>query len=90
MRRGLQDFAGKAHDAEMALVFFAGHGIEMGGENYLVPVDASLRSDREPPGASHLRPARRRRDHARPAAMTRERTMAQGVKGNGCRRDRRA
>ena len=29
------------------MVFYAGHGIEVGGRNFLVPVDAQLKSDRE-------------------------------------------
>lgn len=47
MRTGLRAFAAAAEQADMAVVFFAGHGIEMGGENYLIPVDASLRADRD-------------------------------------------
>jgi len=45
MRRALLEFGRKANDAEMAVVFFAGHGMEVGGENWLVPVDAELRID---------------------------------------------
>jgi hypothetical protein len=45
MRRGLLEFSRKASNAEMAVVFFAGHGMEVGGENWLVPVDAELRID---------------------------------------------
>jgi hypothetical protein len=45
MRLALVDFNRKARDAEMAVVFFAGHGMEIGGENWLIPVDAELRSD---------------------------------------------
>jgi outer membrane protein assembly factor BamD (BamD/ComL family) len=45
MRRGLLDFSRKARDAEMAIVFFAGHGMEINGENWLIPVDAELRTD---------------------------------------------
>lgn len=41
----LADFSEKAAQAEMAVVFYAGHGIEVGGENYLIPVDANLKSD---------------------------------------------
>lgn len=41
----LADFSEKAAHAEMAVVFYAGHGIEVGGENYLIPVDAKLKSD---------------------------------------------
>src|SRR5215471_6106346 len=45
MRRALRDFAPAARQSEMAVVFFAGHGIEAGGENWLVPVDAELKTD---------------------------------------------
>jgi hypothetical protein len=45
MRRALRDFAALAQRSEMALVYFAGHGMEIGGENWLVPVDAELKMD---------------------------------------------
>ncbi len=45
MRLALVEFSRKARDAEMAVVFFAGHGMEVGGENWLVPIDAELKSD---------------------------------------------
>ena len=46
LRLGLLEFEEAAARSEVAVVFYAGHGIEIGGENYLVPVDAKLRSDR--------------------------------------------
>lgn len=45
MRRALLEFTPKARDAEMAVVFFAGHGMEVGGENWLIPIDAELKTD---------------------------------------------
>src|SRR5690242_7615490 len=45
MRRALLEFGKMAADAEIAVVFFAGHGMEIGGENWLIPVDAELRTD---------------------------------------------
>ena len=45
MRRALSDFSEVARDADMAVVFYAGHGIEVNGLNYLVPVDAVLNRD---------------------------------------------
>jgi hypothetical protein len=42
MRRALGQFAKLAAGAEIALVYYAGHGIEVGGQNYLVPTDAEL------------------------------------------------
>jgi tetratricopeptide (TPR) repeat protein len=38
--------ADRAADADIVLVFFAGHGIETGGVNYLIPVDADPESDK--------------------------------------------
>ena len=40
MRRALDDFGEDAAGADVALVYFAGHGMEIGGRNYLLPVDA--------------------------------------------------
>ncbi len=42
MRDALRDFEDKASGADWALVYFAGHGMEMSGRNWLVPVDARL------------------------------------------------
>jgi hypothetical protein len=47
MRRALRDFARAAQSAELAVAYFAGHGVEIAGENYLVPKDAELRNDRD-------------------------------------------
>jgi uncharacterized caspase-like protein len=47
MRRALRDFGETAADADIALVYYAGHGIEIDGTNYLIPVNARLRSDRD-------------------------------------------
>jgi uncharacterized caspase-like protein len=45
MRRALRDFADIARDADFAIIFFAGHGIEIDGTNYLIPTDAMLERD---------------------------------------------
>ncbi len=45
LRRAVGDFSDKAQDADVAVVFFAGHGIEVDGTNYLVPADAKLARD---------------------------------------------
>ncbi len=45
MRRALRDFTEKARDADIAVIYYAGHGIEVDGTNYLVPVDAVLERD---------------------------------------------
>jgi uncharacterized caspase-like protein len=44
-RRALRDFADRTRDAEIAVVYYAGHGIEVDGANYLIPVDARLERD---------------------------------------------
>ncbi|SEO02678.1 caspase family protein [Bradyrhizobium sp. OK095] len=45
MRRTLRDFGAKARSADIAVVYYAGHGIEIDGNNYIVPVDAQLEND---------------------------------------------
>jgi uncharacterized caspase-like protein len=45
LRRAIRDFADSARDADMAVVFYSGHGIEVDGTNYLIPVDARLERD---------------------------------------------
>jgi len=45
MRRTIADFAKKVTEKgpdTVALVFYAGHGLQVDGENYLVPVDAQI------------------------------------------------
>src|ERR1700719_1358646 len=44
-RRALRDFTEKTRDADIAVVYYAGHGIEVDGTNCLVPVDAVLERD---------------------------------------------
>ena len=45
MRRMLREFAGRTRDADMAVIYYAGHGIELDGNNYLIPTDATLETD---------------------------------------------
>jgi Caspase domain len=45
MRRAIRDFSAKTRDADVAVVFYAGHGLEVDGTNYLIPTDAKLASD---------------------------------------------
>ena len=45
MRATLKSFRAAARGAEIAMVFYAGHGLEVDNKNYLVPVDATLESD---------------------------------------------
>ena len=45
LRKALRDFSDKATDADMAVVYYAGHGMEIDGTNYIIPVDATLERD---------------------------------------------
>jgi hypothetical protein len=45
LRRAISDFSDATSDADIAVVYYAGHGIEVDGNNYLIPVDARLRRD---------------------------------------------
>lgn len=47
MEKVLRDFGNKADRANVAFIYYAGHGIEFGGRNYLIPVDAALVRDRD-------------------------------------------
>ena len=42
MRGVLKDFEDTAAGAEWAMVYFSGHGMEMNGKNWLLPVDVAL------------------------------------------------
>lgn len=44
-RRVLREFADATRNADIAVVYYAGHGIEVEGSNYLIPVDARLERD---------------------------------------------
>ncbi|WP_144441094.1 tetratricopeptide repeat protein [Bradyrhizobium sp. CCGE-LA001] len=43
----LREFAARAETADWAVVYYAGHGMEVGGVNYLIPTDARIAADRE-------------------------------------------
>jgi formylglycine-generating enzyme required for sulfatase activity/uncharacterized caspase-like protein len=45
MERELLQFARRAQGASVALVYFAGHGLQMEGRNYVLPVDVKLEDD---------------------------------------------
>ncbi|WP_261332557.1 caspase domain-containing protein [Rhizobium leguminosarum] len=44
VRRTISDFVDKLDGADMALFYYAGHGLQVNGENYIAPVDAKLLS----------------------------------------------
>jgi hypothetical protein len=43
----LRTFADKLANADVALFFYAGHGLQVGAQNYLVPIDAKLDRERD-------------------------------------------
>jgi Caspase domain/Putative peptidoglycan binding domain len=45
MTEKLLDFGKRAQGADVAVFFYAGHGIAVNGTNYLLPVDADLKSE---------------------------------------------
>jgi tetratricopeptide (TPR) repeat protein len=47
LNRVLLEFSRAAAGADWAMVYYSGHGIEVGGLDYLIPVDAKLQTDRD-------------------------------------------
>lgn len=47
MDRAFDEFSRRLKPGGVALVFYAGHGIQLKGENFLVPVDAQIENERE-------------------------------------------
>jgi hypothetical protein len=48
-KRAIRKFEDVAVDSDIAVLYYAGHGLEIGGTNYLIPIDARLASDRDAP-----------------------------------------
>ncbi len=48
-KRAIRKFEDTAVDSDIAVLYYAGHGLEIGGTNYLIPIDARLASDRDAP-----------------------------------------
>jgi uncharacterized caspase-like protein len=44
-KRALREFMDAAHDADIAVVYYAGHGIQIRDMNYMIPVDARLATE---------------------------------------------
>ena len=42
LREEIAEFIEDAADADVALVYYSGHGVELGGQNYLIPTDTDL------------------------------------------------
>jgi hypothetical protein len=49
MVRGLSQFSQSAAKADLSVLFYAGHGVQLSGTNYMVPIDMSLRDPAQAP-----------------------------------------
>lgn len=47
LKRAVREFEDAVTDADIAVVYYAGHGIEIGGQNYVIPSDAKLVNERD-------------------------------------------
>ena len=47
MVRALRDFEDVASGADVAIIYYSGHGMEMNGQNFLLPVDVTLKTDKD-------------------------------------------
>src|SRR5206468_7027495 len=46
-RRAVNEFGKKLRDGGVGLFYYAGHGLQVNGRNYLVPVDAAIDDESE-------------------------------------------
>lgn len=98
-KRAIRKFEIDVNQADIAVVYYAGHGLEIGGKNYLIPIDAKLASDLDADdeaitlerlvasadGASKLRVIvlDACRDNPFPSLMRRDRRNGQGSISSG-------
>jgi len=98
-KRAIRKFEVDVNQADIAVVYYAGHGLEIGGKNYLIPTDAKLASDLDADdeaitldrlvasadGASKLRVIilDACRDNPFPSLMRRDRRNGQGSVSSG-------
>ncbi|HLJ70944.1 MAG TPA: caspase family protein [Roseiarcus sp.] len=47
MERAISAFAKAAAEADVSLVYYSGHGVQVAGHNYLIPVDAELHDEQD-------------------------------------------
>ena len=47
IERALRDFGDRSQSATISIVYYAGHGLQVEGKNYLLPVDARIRKRRD-------------------------------------------
>lgn len=49
LRKVVEEFEESVFEYSAALLYYSGHGMEMGGRNFLIPIDASINSEEEIP-----------------------------------------
>lgn len=49
LRAALRVFRARAQGAAVAAIYYSGHGMELAGQNYLIPVDAELAHEKDAP-----------------------------------------
>ncbi|TRX62526.1 caspase family protein [Fulvivirga sp. M361] len=47
MKRAIDDFGKKLRSSEVGLFYYAGHGIQSKGRNYMIPVEADLQNEQQ-------------------------------------------
>jgi hypothetical protein len=47
MRRAIGDFGDRLRSGGVGLFYFAGHGVQVAGRNYLIPTDAEIQGERD-------------------------------------------
>jgi uncharacterized caspase-like protein len=47
MKQAIEEFGSQLTEDSVALFYYAGHGVQVKGENYLIPVDADIKSENE-------------------------------------------
>ena len=47
MKKAIDDFGSNLSEYQVRLFFYAGHGFQVNGRNYLIPVDAELKSEKQ-------------------------------------------
>lgn len=47
LRDAVDEFSFRSETADLALIYYAGHGVEVQGENFLIPVDADVASNKD-------------------------------------------
>ena len=52
MIESLRQFSVQGQNAEVRVVYYAGHGLQVKGRNYLLPVDTEIRAEDDVPGKS--------------------------------------